>query len=143
MKILHMTSCEKSGRYVREGRGSRTAFILWEGSITTANLTENITDTSAGSGGRFTLEMDPISYILPVFHIFLDLFEVVTWNVETLAVSTNSLHPVAAVGKRLLTGQVKNQAQQRKLTPLWEGSCFTCKARGGERRVQRESYLLL
>lgn len=138
-----MTSCEKSGRYMREGRGSRTGFILWEGSITTANLTENITDTSAGSGGPFTLEMDPISYILPVFHIFLDLFEVVTWNVETLAVSTNSLHPVAAVGKRLLTGQVKNQAQQRKLTPLWEGSCFTCKARGGERRVQRESYLLL
>lgn len=100
-----MMSCEKSGQYMREGQGSRKGFILWEGSITTTNF-------SAGSGGSFTLEMDPIFYILPVFYVFLDLFEVVTWNVETLAVSTNSLHPVATVGKRLLTGQVKNQAQQ-------------------------------
>lgn len=38
-----------------------------------------------------------------------------------MAVCMNSLYPVAAVGKRLLTGQVKNQAQQRQLSPLWLG----------------------
>ena len=48
-------------------------------------------------------------------------FRGLTWNVATVAVSTDSLHPMAAVGKRLLAGQVKNQAQQRQLTPLWKG----------------------
>lgn len=36
--------------------------------------------------------------------------------------STNSLHPGAAVGKRLFTGQVKNQAHQRQLAPLQKAS---------------------
>lgn len=61
-------------------------------------------------------------------------FGVFTWKLETLAVSKDSLHPVAAVGKRLLTGQVEHQAQQRQLPPLWKEMV------GGDRDRQWERH---
>lgn len=51
------------------------------------------------------------------FHMF-SVLEGITRKLETLKVRTNSLHPLAAVGKRLLIGEVKNQAQQGRVTPL-------------------------
>lgn len=39
---------------------------------------------------------------------------------ETLAVGTDSLHPAAAAGKRLLVGQVEHQAEEWRLPPLQE-----------------------
>lgn len=41
---------------------------------------------------------------------------------ETLAMSTDSFQPTAAVSKRLLTSQVENQAQQRRFPPLQKGT---------------------
>lgn len=58
-------------------------------------------------------------------------FRGLTWNVATLAVSADSLHPVAAVGKRLLAGQVENQAQQRQIAPLREGRWWAMAWWGG------------
>ena len=55
-----------------------------------------------------------------------------------MTVSTNSVHPVAAVDKRLFTGQVKNEAQHGQLSPLWTRRTVkrgvTPRARGEERR---------
>lgn len=58
-------------------------------------------------------------------------FRGLTWNVATLAVSADSLHPVAAVGKWLLAGQVENQAQQRQIAPLREGRWWAMAWWGG------------
>lgn len=60
----------------------------------------------------------PFIFRFPVFHVLWG----VTWNMETLAMSTDSFQPAAAVSKRLLTSQVENQAQQRRFPPLQKGT---------------------
>lgn len=53
----------------------------------------------------------------PNFSTFDSVF--FTWDVKTFITDSDSFHPAAAVGERLLVGQIENQTQQRRLPPLW------------------------